>query len=271
MPKLPTYFVSHGGGPWPWMKTDTGAMYDRLEASFKDMRRELEPSPRAVLMVSGHWEAERYLLSSAPRPPMLYDYYGFPPHTYQIRYDAPGAPELAADVQDLLEKGGVGSGLDGKRGFDHGTFCVMYSIYPEAEMPVVQLSLNAHFDPAEHIEVGKLLAPLRDYGVLIIGSGLSYHNLRDIRSANAGQASAQFDRWLGETLVESAPQERLNRLLHWAEAPAARAAHPREDHLLPLMVALGAAFDEAGERVYHESDFMGQISVSSYRFGGPLT
>ncbi len=143
-----------------------------------------------MLMVSGHWEADRYLLSSAARPPMEYDYYGFPEHTYHIRYDAPGAPALAETVRAMLDRGGVAAGLDPQRGFDHGTFTLMHTMYPEAELPLLQLSIRKGYDPAEHLKVGELIAPLRDEGVLIVGSGLSYHDLRGMRSAAGAQASA---------------------------------------------------------------------------------
>jgi aromatic ring-opening dioxygenase catalytic subunit (LigB family) len=268
--RLPTYFLSHGGGPWPWMKDERGATYDQLEASLHDVRRELGQAPSAVLMISGHWEAERFLLSSAARPPMAYYYYGFPEHTYRIRYDAPGAPALAERVREMLVGGGVASGLDPQRGFDHGTFTLMHSLYPEADVPVVQLSLRANYDPGEHIKVGELIAPLRDEGVLIIGSGLSYHDLRGLMSGTGAASSASFDGWLYETLVKSSADERRARLSQWSAAPAARAAHPREDHLIPLLVAVGAAGDDAGARIYHQSDFMGAITVSSYRFGAPV-
>jgi len=268
--RIPTYFLSHGGGPWPWLKAERGAMYDQLEASLHDVRRELGHAPRVVLMISGHWEADRFLLSSAARPPMEFDYHGFPEHTYRIRYDAPGAPALAESVREILEHGGLASGLDVKRGFDHGTFTVMHPMYPEAEMPLVQLSLRADYDAADHIKVGELIAPLRDEGVLIIGSGFSYHDTRGMRSGAGAEVSATFDRWLNDTLVVAPPDERRRRLVNWSTAPAARAAHPREDHLIPLMVAVGAAGNEVGSRVYHQSDFMGKITVSSYRFGAPV-
>jgi aromatic ring-opening dioxygenase catalytic subunit (LigB family) len=269
--RLPTYFLSHGGGPWPWLKAERGSMYDQLEASLHEVRRELGQAPRAVLMVSGHWEAAgRFLLSAATRPPMEYDYSGFPEHTYRIRYDAPGAPALAETVRAMLERGGVASGLDLLRGLDHGTFTVMHTMYPDAEMPLVQLSLRADYDPAEHVKVGELIAPLRDEGVLIVGSGFSYHDTRGMRSGAGAEASAAFDGWLNDTLIKSSPEERRRRLLRWSAAPAARAAHPREDHLIPLMVAVGAAGDDVGTRIYHQSDFMGAITVSSYRFGAPV-
>jgi aromatic ring-opening dioxygenase catalytic subunit (LigB family) len=267
--RLPTYFLSHGGGPWPWLKAERGAMYDQLEASLHEVRRELGQAPRAVLMISGHWEANYFLLSSAVRPPMEYDYSGFPEHTYRIRYDAPGAPALAERIRAMLERGAVASGLDPQRGFDHGTFTLMHTMYPDAEMPLVQLSLRASYDPAEHIKVGELIAPLRDEGVLIVGSGFSFHNTQAMRSGSGAEASAAFDEWLNDTLIKSSPDERRRRLSRWSTAPAARAAHPREDHLIPLMVAVGAAGDDVGARIYHQRDFMGAITVSSYRFGAP--
>jgi aromatic ring-opening dioxygenase catalytic subunit (LigB family) len=268
--QLPTYFLSHGGGPWPWLKAESGSTYDQLEASLVAVRREVSDEPRAVLMVSGHWEADRFLLSAAARPPMEYDYFGFPEHTYRIRYDAPGAPALAEKVDALLTQGGVTSGLDRQRGFDHGTFTLMHTIYPSADMPLVQLSLKATYDPVEHIKVGELIAPLRDAGVLIVGSGFSYHDTRGMRSGTGADAPAAFDGWLSDTLVNSSPTERRDRLSRWTAAPAARAAHPHEDHLLPLMIAVGAAGDDVGVRIYHQVDFMGSITVSSYRFGPPV-
>ncbi|MDR5822354.1 class III extradiol ring-cleavage dioxygenase [Caballeronia sp. LZ043] len=268
--RLPTYFLSHGGGPWPWMKDYRPGVYDQLEESLKSVRRELGEAPRAVLMISGHWESDRFWLSSAAHPPMYYDYSGFPEHTYRIRYDAPGDPELAELIRDLLQQGGQPTGLDPHRGFDHGTFSLMHTLYREGELPLVQLSMKADFDPAEHIRVGELLAPLRDQGVLIIGSGFSFHDTRSIINGAGQQSTAKFDGWLGETLTSSSPQERRRRLIDWVNAPSARAARPREDHLIPLMVALGAAGDDRGHRVYHESAFMGSITASSYRFGDPV-
>jgi aromatic ring-opening dioxygenase catalytic subunit (LigB family) len=248
------------------MKDQWGGAYDKLEASLQDMPRQAGERPRAVLVVTAHWEAPEFTLSSSPNPTMVYDYYGFPEHTYHIRYPAPGSPELAQRVQALLVEGGVAARLDPERGFDHGTFSVMAPMYPAADMPIVQLSLKAGLDPQTHIDAGRLLAPLRDEGVLIVGSGLSYHNLR-LFNAAASAPSRVFDGWLNETLIDSPPGERHRRLLEWSAAPAARIAHPREDHLLPLMVAVGAAYDEPGIRVYHEDDFFGGIAVSSFRFG----
>lgn len=265
-PRLPTYFISHGGGPWPWMKEQMGGVYDRLEASLARMPAELGTTPRAVLMVSAHWEEPRFTVQTHSNPPMLYDYGGFPDFTYHIRYPAPGAPDVAARVRELLAAAGIESQDDAARGFDHGMFAPMAVIYPRADVPVLQLSLKRGLAPSEHLALGRALAPLRDEGVLVVGSGLSYHNLRVFGPA-AGAPSAAFDAWLASTLAMADAAARSATLADWERAPAARLAHPREEHLLPLMVALGAAEGEAATRVYHEREFFGGITVSSYRFG----
>ncbi|HEX8125144.1 MAG TPA: class III extradiol ring-cleavage dioxygenase [Allosphingosinicella sp.] len=264
--RLPTYFISHGGGPWPYLDGPFRRMFDRLEQSLLDIRRELGDAPRAVLAISGHWEENGFAISSAQQPGMEYDYSGFPPHTYQIKYKAPGSPELAARVQRLLEGGGIGARLDPERGFDHGVFSIMKPLYPGEDIPLVQLSIDRSYDPGLHLKLGRLLAPLRDEGVLIIGSGLSYHNLREMRGNEGAEPSRQFDAWLQETLA-AAPAERAERLIRWERAPMARAAHPQEDHLIPLMAAVGAAEEEPVAVVYHQKDFGGGITASSFRFG----
>lgn len=267
--RLPTYFISHGGGPWPWLDGPFRSTFDKLEQSLFAIRRELAEVPRAVLVITGHWEEDGFAVSSGEAPGMVYDYYGFPEHTYHIRYAAPGNPALAGRVAELLGAGGVPVRLDPQRGYDHGTFSLMKPLYPEEQMPLVQLSIDRSYDPARHLEIGKLLAPLRDEGVLIIGSGLSYHNLRDIRGTSGKAPSRMFDDWLQHALVGSAPTERWRLLLEWERAPMARAAHPQEDHLVPLMVAVGAAWDEPAATVYYQNDLMGAITASSFRFGSP--
>lgn len=264
---LPTYFISHGGGPWPWMKSESNGAYDQLEASLKAMPGQIGETPQAVLVISGHWEEHEFTAMSSPQPPMVYDYAGFPQHTYGITYPAPGSPRTAERVRRLIEDAGFAARLDPLRGFDHGTFSPLAVIYPQANVPVLQLSLRHGYEPKDHIAVGRALAPLRDEGILILGSGLSYHNLREF-GPQARDPSAAFDLWLQQTLVASSPAERITRLINWESAPAARLAHPREDHLLPLMVAVGAAGDDRATRVYHQDDFFGGITVSSYRFGG---
>ncbi len=242
-----------------------GQTYDKLDASLADMPRQIGRTPRAILMVSAHWEAAAFTVMSHPKPSMIYDYGGFPAHTYQVHYDAPGAPDVALRVQSLLEAAGLPAATDAERGFDHGTFSPMAAMYPKADVPVLQLSLRVGLDPAEHIAVGRALTPLRHEGVLIVGSGLSYHNLRHF-GPQAREVSKAFDDWLDQTVVQATPRQRIDGLLAWESAPSARIAHPREEHLIPLMVAVGAAGDEVGERVYHEDVFMGGIAVSSFRF-----
>lgn len=264
--RLPTFFLSHGGGPWPYMKDQTGSIYDELERSLRAIPGRLPLRPRAVLMISAHWEESEFTVQSSPKPPMLYDYHGFPEHTYQIQYPAPGSPELAAKVKSMIETAGFDARLDPSRGFDHGMFVPMAVIFPAADMPTVQLSLRHDLDPQAHFDLGRALAPLRDQGVLIVGSGLSYHNLR--RFGPAGKkASAEFDQWLGSTLAERDARLRREVLLGWRSAPSALLAHPREEHLIPLMAALGAAEGELAESIYHQEDFFGGIVVSGFAFG----
>lgn len=263
--RLPTYFISHGGGPWPWMPEFRQHLAS-LEASLVRITHDIGSTPRAILSVSGHWEAPGFIAQSGAQPPMLYDYYGFPAHTYEVQYPAPGAPEVAHRIQALLAAAGLPTGLDGARGFDHGTFSPLAVMYPRAQVPVLQLSLHAAYDPALHVAAGRALAPLRDEGVLILGSGLSFHNLR-MRGPAARQPSKAFDTWLHDTLEGLPPAQRTAQLLQWEQAPAARTAHPQEDHLLPLMVALGAAENEAAHTIYQEDDVLGGWTVSSFRFG----
>ena len=263
--RLPTYFISHGGGPWPYVPQMRLAARE-LELSLVDIPRQLGAAPKAILMISAHWEEAIFTLMANRAPPMLYDYYGFPESTYAVVYAAPGSPELAARAGALIESSGVSSRLDVERGFDHGTFCPMAVMYPDANVPTVQLSLRAGLDPAEHLALGRALAPLRDEGVLIIGSGLSYHNLGALGPTGSAP-SAAFDAWLQNTLLTANTTDRERLLIEWEKAPAARLAHPREEHLLPLMVAVGAANGDEGHCVYHEQAAFGNIVASSFRFG----
>jgi aromatic ring-opening dioxygenase catalytic subunit (LigB family) len=242
------------------------APYAKLEASLARMPRDIGTAPKAILMVSAHWEEAAFTLTSNPKPPMIYDYGGFPDYTYHIHYDAPGDPALAAHARAMIEAAGMPALLDAERGFDHGAFTPLKVIYPKADVPIVQLSLKTGLDPETHFAMGRAIAPLRDEGVLIIGSGLSYHNLRQFFSPLAYTPSREFDAWLNGVLLGGRADDRDKLLRAWESAPSARAAHPREEHLLPLMVAAGAAGDDMAELTYHEKDFMGGITVSSYRF-----
>lgn len=262
--RLPTLFISHGGGPWPFMN-------DRIEdfagtfAYLQQIPATLPLAPTAILSVSGHWEEDRFTVSTSEHPPMVYDYYGFPEHTYHVRYPAPGSSTVAARVKQLLGGAGIEINEDAERGFDHGTFVPLAVMFPQAQIPVVSLSLHAGLSATEHLRMGAALAPLRDEGVLIMGSGLSYHNLRMLRMpATAGPVSDQFEAWLTDAVTDPSPSSRAQRLSNWEQAPAARLAHPREEHLVPLMVAAGAAGDSRGRLDFQ--DRVWGVSMASYRF-----
>jgi aromatic ring-opening dioxygenase catalytic subunit (LigB family) len=264
--RMPTAFLPHGGGPWPFVELGLGPkdQSDRLRAYLEAVPSTLPMAPRALLVISAHWEEAVPTVMSAERPPMLYDYSGFPPESYTITWPAPGAPQLAQRVRTLLEGAGFSTGADAQRGFDHGTFVPLKLAFPRAEVPTVQLSLKAGLDPAEHLAMGRALAPLRDEGVFIVGSGMTFHNLRAFFRGGGEAASEAFDGWLQETMRLPAP-ERDRRLTAWAQAPMARLVHPREEHLLPLMVVAGAGGSDPVSIPY--ADRYVDVRLSAYRLG----
>jgi aromatic ring-opening dioxygenase catalytic subunit (LigB family) len=237
--------------------------WDRMAAYLRGIDASLGQRPKAVLVVSGHWETDRPTVNTAAQPPLLFDYYGFPEHTYRLTYPASGAPALARRVRDLLADAGIETDEDAGRGLDHGVFVPLKLVYPDADVPVLQMSLRSDLDPEAHLAIGRALAPLRDEGVLIVGSGMSYHNLPKLMSGRDNEEAAAFDAWLASAL--EGPRGRAERLAAWEAAPAARASHPRAEHLLPLMVAAGAAEGEAGVRDY--ADRVLGKAVSGFRFG----
>jgi len=264
--RQPAIFVPHGGGPCFWMDWPPPFgphAWDGLKNYLAGVLKSLPERPKAFLVVTAHWEADRPTVSVNPKPGMLYDYYGFPEHTYKLSYPAPGDPELGAQVKGLIEAAGLPVVTDSERGFDHGVFVPFLIVDPKAEIPVVMLSLRKDLDPAFHIKIGKALQPLRDQGVAIVGSGMSFHDLRHFQDGDT-KASAAFDAWLDETAKAPGP-EREARLAEWDKAPSARACHPREEHLLPLMVVAGAAGDSAGSHEFR--DVVGGKVISGFRFG----
>ena len=264
--RMPVVFIPHGGGPWPFV--DLGldrAEHDALADYLRGLTRALPARPKAMLVISAHWEESLPTVMTGEHPPLLYDYYNFPPAAYTIEWPAPGHPRLAARVQELLGAAGIASATNSARGFDHGTFVPLKLTYPEADMPTVQLSLRKGLDPAEHLAIGRALAPLRDEGIFIVASGMSYHNLRAFFGGGT-TAAATFDAWLNEALAQE-PAERAQRLTQWSQAPAARAAHPREEHLLPLMVAVGAAGEDRGRLAYHGTLMGNRLSAFHFESG----
>jgi aromatic ring-opening dioxygenase catalytic subunit (LigB family) len=262
---MPVVFVPHGGGPWPFVEMGFPREdIDRLAGYLRSVRSVPPRPPRALLVVSAHWEEAVPTVMTSAHPPMLYDYYGFPPESYAITWPAPGAPDLASRVRELLGGAGIANAADPARGYDHGTFIPLKLTYPDADVPAMQLSLTSGLDPAEHIALGRALAPLRDEDVFIIGSGMTFHNLRAFRDPRAAPVAEMFDAWLRESMTLD-PDSRNARLTEWESAPAARAAHPREEHLIPLMVAAGAAGEDRAVVAFNDT-FTG-LRLSAYHFG----
>jgi aromatic ring-opening dioxygenase catalytic subunit (LigB family) len=263
---MPVVFIPHGGGPWPFVDMGLPPQdVDTLASYLRDLPKGI-PTPKAMLVISAHWEAGEPTVMTSAHPPMLYDYYNFPPESYRITWPAPGSPALAERVRELLSAAGIASASDDDRGFDHGTFIPLKVAFPEARIPTVQLSLRADLDPEAHLAIGRALAPLRDEGILIVGSGMSFHNLRAFfsRDPRVAAVADAFDAWL-TAAVTADPTTRDRELAAWSAAPGARAAHPREEHLLPLMVIAGAAGTDRGT-VEHSAPFMG-ARISGYKFG----
>ena len=265
MTRMPTYFISHGGGPWPWM-ADWRAMFKNLEASFVQMVKDLPERPKAILMISGHWEDNSFAVMSSANPPMVYDYSGFPPHTFQIQYKAPGAPDLAQKAADLIKAAGLPVRLDEKQGFDHGCFVPAYIMYPDASVPVFQVSLPSRLDAERAWAFGRALAPLADDGVLIVGSGSLTHNLFEFRGTHARPEAyaAEFAGWVREAVTQG-DRTRLMRTLD--DAPHARRAHPTAEHFWPLLVAAGAADPGLPAQVIDGGITHGVLAMDAYAFG----
>jgi aromatic ring-opening dioxygenase catalytic subunit (LigB family) len=229
---------------------------------------QMPEGPRALLVVSAHWETDVVTVSTAERPGVFHDWFGegrrLPPELADLDWPAPGAPDVAAEVVAALTAAGIEVAEDPERGFDHGVFVPMKVAYPDAHVPTVALSIRADLDPEAHLEIGRALAPLRERGVAIIGSGFSFHNLK-LSPEEAPAASRRFSDWLAET-VALEPSARAERLARWTEAPDARACHVREEHLIPLMVVAGAAGDDRGRTVYDEELRIG-VRITGHAFG----
>jgi aromatic ring-opening dioxygenase catalytic subunit (LigB family) len=265
--RQPALFIPHGGGPCFFMDPPAAAphLWDGMAAYLRSIPAALPERPRALLVVSGHWEAPRPTVNAAAHPTLLYDYYGFPEHTYRLTYPAPGAPDLAAQVRRRLAEAGFASDEERARGLDHGVFIPLKVAFPQADIPVLQLSLMQGLDPDVHLAIGRALAPLRDQGVLIIGSGMSYHNLRLLFSGRGNVEAVAFDEWLVSAATDPDPARRDALLRAWSQAPYARDCHPEEEHLIPLMVAAGAAGNDTGRHVYGER-LLGK-ALSAFQFG----
>jgi aromatic ring-opening dioxygenase catalytic subunit (LigB family) len=257
----PSLFIPHGGGPCFFMP-DPSHIWDGMAAFLKNIVAILPDRPKAIIVVSGHWETEGFAFTGAPHPELIYDYHGFPSETYQLRYDVPGAPLLAAHAAQLLQNFGLTASVDPTRGLDHGVFVPLKLVFPDADIPLIEMSVEQDLDPALHVAAGRALAPLRDEGVLIIGSGMSFHNMRGYGDTSATAPSQAFDQWLTRA-IEQPGDARAIALDTWADAPGGRFAHPNAEHLLPLMVAAGAS-ESAGACIYNE--LVMKTEISAFRF-----
>jgi len=252
-------FISHGGGPLPLLgDPQHQAMVECLQALGQRL-----PKPRAIVVVSAHWEQAVPTISAAANPGLLYDYYGFPPPSYEITWPCPGAPELAIELQQRLVAAGFPAELDTVRGLDHGVFIPLKIMYPAADIPCLQVSLLKDLDPALHIKLGSALQHLYEQEILVVGSGFTFHNMRAFftpETAASHQLNRDFEDWLAQVCSSTAlsEAERSQRLIAWAQAPGARFCHPREEHLLPLHVCYGAVQGPCVERM--ELSIAGKIA-----------
>ncbi|MEN9882964.1 MAG: hypothetical protein RLZZ420_181 [Bacteroidota bacterium] len=263
--RMPTWFIPHGAGPCFFMDWNPSDTWDKTGKFLKELPLTLPTKPRAILMISAHWMQSTISLTGAQNPELIYDYHGFPSHTYDLQYPAKGDPALAQEIIETLLSSQIKAKIDASRGFDHGMFIPMLLMFPKADIPVIQLSLHNNLDPKTHFNLGVALEKFRDQGVLMIGSGMSFHNMRGYGQPAFGPISDEFDEWLGK-VVESDPVKRNQDLIDWTHGPSARLCHPpgQEEHLLPLMVVAGAASKEKGYKVF--TDRVLETSISAFVF-----
>jgi aromatic ring-opening dioxygenase catalytic subunit (LigB family) len=267
--RMPVAYIPHGGGPCFFMKWDPVHEWDTTATYLRGLVDGLETRPSALVVISAHWEAPSVSITSQPEPDLIYDYHGFPAHTYELSWPAPGSPHLANRIASLLTSASIlDFKLDDKRGLDHGIFVPMKVSVPEADIPVVAVSLVQGLSPEKHQAIGAALEPLRDEGVLLIGSGMSFHNMSVLMAPSNGDtcdpASEAFDAWLKETLQTEDPIARSKQLSLWKKAPFALQCHPREEHLAPLFVVAGAAGKNSGRQTF--SDIVMGVRISAFEF-----
>ncbi|MCJ2182879.1 dioxygenase [Novosphingobium sp. 1949] len=269
---LPALFIPHGGGPcffMDWGPHYPDDMWESMAVFLRSVSAGLGRIPKAVLVVSGHWETARPTVQSVERNTLLFDYAGFPRHTYELEYPAAGSPQVAERVRSCLVSAGFACDIERERGLDHGVFVPFLLIYPDADVPILQLSLPRGAQASELIALGRALAPLRREDVLLVGSGMTYHNVAGIlgRIPNQAEPAAAFDAWLGSVLTMSDPEERERALAQWQSAPFASVCHPTPEHFLPLLVMAGAGEGSAGTRIYN-APTLGNLQ-SAFSFADP--
>jgi len=231
-------YIAHGGGPLPLLGDKS---HQSMISSLQEITSTLA-KPSAILVISAHWEADKVTITSGKNPSLIYDYNGFPDEAYQFKYPAPGDPVLAEKIFYLLKQNGIEAELDEQRGFDHGLFVPLKIMFPEADIPCIQLSLVNSLDPIEHIKIGEALSELKQESLLIIGSGMSFHNMKGFYnlSTQSQLMNKSFEEWLTDT-CSNHEIDRTHRLENWGKVSSARYCHPREEHLLPLHVCYGVS------------------------------
>jgi aromatic ring-opening dioxygenase catalytic subunit (LigB family) len=244
-------FIPHGGGPLPLLNDPR---HSNLIAFLSELPTQISIRPKAIVLISAHWEGNTFEITSNPNPGLLYDYGGFPDAAYQITYPVSGDVPLANRLQQMLSNANLPATLNPNRQFDHGVFVPLKLMYPNADIPVVQISLHRSLDPKIHIQLGTALQSLCAEDILILGSGFSYHNLRAFfsRDPRHDQANEAFHLWLKQVCTKMSRSDMLEHLKNWTMAPAARLCHPREEHLLPLLVCAGAGLN-IGTSIFDQS------------------
>ena len=260
MTALPTVYVSHGA---PTLALEPGRTGPALAALGQEL-----PRPEAILMVSAHWETSRPAASTAMHPETIHDFSGFADALYRMTYAAPGAPDVARRAKDLLDAAGIGADLDPNRGLDHGAWVPLRFLYPAADIPVTQLSIQPRLDSRHHYRVGQALCPLAEAGVLIIASGSLTHNLRELRMSAAKPATEPYAVEFQEWVYQAVNTNDIAALLDYRRlAPAGVRAHPTDEHFLPFFVALGAAGGSASARRVNNEITFGVLAMDAYLFG----
>lgn len=262
----PAIFVNHGGGPLPLLGDKEHA---ELTSFLRDgVKKHLNlKEVKAIILVTAHWEEKVVTISSAEHHDLYFDYYGFPPESYKYRYDAPGDPALAERIHETLEKAGINSKLDPKRGWDHGVFVPMMLINPSASVPIVQISVLSNQDAEQHYKLGQALYEFRKEGIAILGSGMSYHNMREFMTNRYQSAvvNKEFDEYLNKVCTTESEEARKGGLINWRQQKGATEAHPMRaaEHFMPLIVIAGAGGSTPGQRIFNW-DMSGTFRLSGF-------
>jgi len=252
-----------GEGIPPWSEMDKNSAVAQWYRDFQ--KNHLPRKPTAIVVISAHWEESTVHITAKPNPGLYFDYYGFPDHTYELEYPAPGDAKLAQQIHTLLSNAGISATLNNNRDWDHGVFVPFILLFPDADVPIVQISLLKSLNPQTHIKIGKVLSTLRKQDVLIVGSGFATHNLRALGGTR--ESIVPWITWLVDTLTnaQASNEEKEKSLINWKSAPGATFAHPREEHLIPLHVAFGAANGKV-ELIYNHMNVPHALSFASFKF-----